>query len=78
MRGRSMKLRAPNYAEVASTKALMLARGRGRCLRRRRVAGKDIVMNAVTTKHVKKGTVRQKDLNPVVGTKLDTKASPPV
>ncbi len=68
-----MKLRAPTYAEVASTLALTLALGTGGAYAAALITGKDIAKNAVTTQHIKNGTVKAKDLNKSVKAKLNTK-----
>lgn len=66
-----MKLRAPTYAEVASTLALTLALGTGGAYAAAQITSLDIAKNAVTTKHIKNGTVKEKDLNKAVKTKLN-------
>lgn len=72
-----MKLRAPNYAEVASTLALTLALGTGGAYAAGMITGKDIATNAITSKHVKNGTVKEKDLNSKVAAKLNTTTTGP-
>ena len=72
-----MKLRAPNYAEVASTLALTLALGTGGAYAAEMITGKDIAKNAVTSKHLKNGTVKEKDLNSKVAAKLNATTGSP-
>ena len=72
-----MKLRAPNYAEVASTLALTLALGTGGAYAAGMITGKDIAKNAVTSKHLKNGTVKEKDLNSQVAAKLNATTTGP-
>ncbi len=67
-----MKLRAPNYAEVASTLALTLALSTGGAYAAGLITSGDIAKNAVTTKHIKNGTVKERDLNTAVKAKLNT------
>ena len=72
-----MKLRAPNYAEVASTLALTLALGTGGAYAAGMITGEDIAKNAVTSKHLKNATVKEKDLNSKVTAKLNTSTPGP-
>lgn len=66
-----MKLRAPNYAEVASTLALTLALGTGGAYAAGQITSQDIAKNAVTSKQIKNGAVKEKDLNKRVVAKLN-------
>lgn len=70
-----MKLRAPTYAEVASTLALKLALGAGSAFAANLVTGKNIAKNAVSSKHINDGRIKETDLNVKVRAKLNTRSA---